>query len=240
MKIVTVAKEEIMKTWKSLMSILAACCWKIRASLINTFGGYKATLIMILLWTVSGGISFALDILYYQMPEHAQAITDTINAPLGYLFSVILFWGFGVFFLEIRYEGSRKKTLLCILWAPLAIMVDWLVGTSLVPKRFSVILLAGYLLGMIFLIACAAYRRYGKSIPGYILQVIFRVIVLIFMWLVAYIVFSDILQAILRLDEYIFIWDWSAFCGFITIGFVFLPGCIWALQSNGEIFEKNS
>lgn len=72
-----------MKTWKSLMSILAACCWKIRASLINTFGGYKATLIMILLWTVSGGISTALDELSYQMPEHAQVIADAINTPFG-------------------------------------------------------------------------------------------------------------------------------------------------------------
>ena len=86
MKIVTVAKERIATALKKSSEI---------------FKDYKLTLLLILIWTVTG---IAEDVRYYNgTSENVKQIAETIDAIIYFVVRCSAMIGVGTFFLELRY-----------------------------------------------------------------------------------------------------------------------------------------
>lgn len=219
-KIMTVTKEKIASALKNGSEI---------------FKDYKLTLLLILIWTVTG---LADACQYGKIPESMEPIVDKIENVMYFVFECSTMIGFGTFFLELRHKSTKKKLLLCI---PVTVLSVVLVGLntygfyhSLRLEENAIHYMEGYFLIMTLLIVYAAYHKHGKGFAEYLFQVVFcmcAVICMMFVFLIGLgIVHGAITSLLMNNDHYL-----GSMTSFIlACGLVLWPGCIWALQSHGS------
>lgn len=220
MKIVTVAKEKITTVLKKSSEI---------------FKDYKLTLLLILIWTVTG---IAEDVRYYSgTSENVKQIVETIDAIIYFVVRCSAMIGVGTFFLELRYGNNKKKLLLCI---PVTVLSIVLVGLNTYGAYHSYYLedrimqcMAGYYLMMLLLIVWAAYYKFGGEFAEYLSQVTFCMCAVVFITFVALIglgIIHGAAASLLLMNSDYYLGSMTSLV--LAVGLVFLPGCIWALQNH--------
>ncbi len=208
----------------------------------KVFKDYKLTLLLILIWTVTGIAEDACS--FSGMPESMKQIAEKIEAMIYFVCRCSAMIGFGTFFLELRCEDNKKKLLLCI---PVTVLSVALVGLNTYGSYYSYPMedkimqyMVGYYLIMALLIVCAAYHKYGEDFAEYLSQMAFCMCAVVFIMFVALIGLGVVHGAIASL----FLMNSDYYLGSMTslmlaVGLIFWPGCIWALQSHGGSETKS-
>lgn len=217
-KIITVIKEKLAAALKMSNEI---------------FKDYKLTLLLILIWTITG--MFEDSYYHSELTESMEIIVDKIEDVMYFVFRCATMIGFWTFFLELRYQNTKKKLLLCI---PVTLLSGALIGMNMYGsyrmEEMAMHYMVGYYLIMVLLIVYAAYCKYGRNFAEYLSQMVvcmFAVVCISFVALIGFGIVHGAITSLLLANSDYFLGNATVF---LVVGLVFWPGCIWALQSHGS------